>query len=34
VATPERDAEKIEAAGGTMPIEEWFEKVQTGAPDA
>jgi predicted pyridoxine 5'-phosphate oxidase superfamily flavin-nucleotide-binding protein len=31
---PGSDAEKVEAAGGTMPIEEWFEKVQTGAPDA
>jgi len=31
---PERDASKVEGAGGTMPIEEWFEKVKTGAPDA
>ena len=31
---PEADARKVEAAGGTMPIEEWFEKVQTGAEDA
>ncbi len=31
---PQRDAAKVDDAGGTMPIEDWFEKVKTGAPDA
>lgn len=31
---PERDASQVEGAGGTMPIEEWFEKVKSGDPGA
>ena len=31
---PEADRAKVASSGGTMPIEEWFEKVQTGAEDA
>lgn len=31
---PEKDKAKVDAEGGTMPIETWFEKVQTGAEDA
>lgn len=30
----EEERAKVEAAGGTMEIEEWMEKVQTGAEDA
>lgn len=31
---PEKDRTKVEVEGGTLPIEQWFEKVQTGAEDA
>lgn len=31
---PESDRSRVDASGGTMPIEAWFEKVQTGAEDA
>ncbi len=31
---PERDSGKVDAAGGTMPIEEWIEKIKAGDPEA
>lgn len=31
---PERDSSQVEDAGGTIPIEEWFEQVKTGDPNA
>ncbi len=30
----ERDTRKVDSAGGTMPIEEWIEKVKVGDPEA
>ncbi len=31
---PQRDAVKVEAAGGTLSEQEWIGKIQVGAPDA
>lgn len=31
---PERDTGKVDSAGGTMPLEEWIEKVKVGDPEA
>ena len=31
---PERDAAKVEAAGGTMPTEKWIGMIDAGAPEA
>ena len=31
---PERDLRKVDGAGGTIPLEEWFDKVKSGDPDA
>ena len=31
---PERDAKKVDAAGGTMPTEEWIGMIVAGDPEA
>jgi predicted pyridoxine 5'-phosphate oxidase superfamily flavin-nucleotide-binding protein len=31
---PERDAKKVDAAGGTLPTEEWIGMIVTGDPEA